>query len=94
MLRGVPPFLSQKYQLEKHPRYKELQMDNSDYVYQPQLKIENNKGGEVETEESKAESDFLANISQEETKNDAVKEKEPEADSDILADVNLLDTFR
>ncbi|MFT9184221.1 MAG: type IV secretory system conjugative DNA transfer family protein [Lacticaseibacillus paracasei] len=94
MLRGVPPFLSQKYQLEKHPRYKELQMDHSDYVYQPQLKSENNKGGEVETEESKAESDFLANISQEETKNDAVKENEPEADSDILADVNLLDTFR
>lgn len=92
MLRGVPPFLSQKYSLEKHPRYKELQTDHSDYVYQPQLKSENNKGGEVETEESKSESDFLANVSQEETKDDDVKENEQ--GSDILTDVNLLDTYR
>ena len=94
MLRGVPPFLSQKYQLEKHPRYKELQMDHSDYVYQPQIKIENNKGGEVEAEESKSESDFLANVSQKEAQDDDFKENEVGSNSDILDDVSLLDTFR
>lgn len=94
MLRGVPPFLSQKYQLEKHPRYKELQMDHSDYVYQPQIKIENNKGGEVEAEESKSESDFLANVSQEEVQDDDFKENEAGSNSDILDDVSLLDTYR
>ena len=39
MLRGVPPFLSQKYQLKNHPRFKELQMDHSDYVYHPDLNV-------------------------------------------------------
>lgn len=39
MLRGVPPFLSQKYQLKNHPRFKELQMHHSDYVYHPDLNV-------------------------------------------------------
>jgi type IV secretion system protein VirD4 len=69
-------------------------MDHSDYVYQPQIKIENNKGGEVEAEESKSESDFLANVSQEEAQDDDFKENEAGSNSDILDDVSLLDTYR